>query len=113
MSVSASITVSSNRLPSIASQLGRRVVDAINEALLNADEASIPVTPIEFGLLRSNKTFDYASGGKHSGELTWNQEFAIYQDQGTSHIPANEFAQAGIDAATPQFLSAMKNLGLR
>ena len=61
------------------------------------DSAADPMTPVDTGMLKGNKSIEAGAGSR---TITWNQEYAAYQEFGTSRgVPANGFAAAGADAA--------------
>ncbi len=106
------IVVVSNLLPGIADRFINHVVDTTNKALLVTAEAADPHIRRDTGALAANKTFAWATAGNPSGELTYNQDYAVYQNDGTRSMQGTNFANIGVDAATPQFLADLSSLGL-
>jgi hypothetical protein len=43
--------------------------------------------------------------------VTWNQEYAAYNELGTIHMSPTPFARPGLEAAEPAFLAALRSLG--
>lgn len=97
--MSASIQVVFNHLPAIAGQLDGIIETALDLGAATAIATADPLTPVDTGALRGNKTIERSSGYR---AVTWNQDYAAYQNMGTSRgVPAHGFAEAGMDAAVP------------
>ncbi len=107
--MSASVTVTLNTFPAMSAGLQRAVSDAMGTAALTIIAVADPLTPVDTGALRANKTVAQTSD---SVTVTWNQEYAAYNELGTVHMSPRPYARPGLEAATPMFLDSLKNLGL-
>lgn len=107
MSIAASIFVRRNDCPRIAARLGDAVDDALDNAVATCIEVADPLTPVDTGALRANKSIER---GNYSRTVTWNQDYAVYQEKGTVHIPARPFAEPGADAAMPVLVSDLEGI---
>ncbi len=108
----AEIVVVKNLLPGIADRFGDQVATAINVALVETGNAADPATRVDTGALRAGKVFTFAAAGNPSGELLWTQDYAAYQNGGTRYMAGTNFANIGVEAATPGFLASLSDLGL-
>lgn len=107
MAVNATISIRSNRFPALATTFIRGVDDALDLATATCLEVANPMTPVDTGALVSNKTIDR---GEYSREITWNQEYAAFQNNGTVHIAPKQFADRGAEAAEPALLQSLRGL---
>lgn len=108
------IVVNWNNLPSVGPKLRAAAAAALNTGLMATIGYSDPLTPVDTGLLKGNKDIQLASAGGLEAIVSWLQEYAIYQEMGTSRgVPARHFAQGGADAARPALLAAMAAVGAR
>lgn len=107
MAVNATISVRSNRFPALETTFIRGVDDALDLAVATCNETADPITPVDTGALASNKTIDR---GEYSREITWNQEYAAFQNNGTVHIAPKQFANRGAEAAQPVLLQSLRGL---
>ena len=112
MSAQVTIDVLSNRCPEIATKLAAHIADTMNTALLNTAAAADPITPVDTGMLRGNKSFQMASPGNLQGSITWNQEYAAYQEFGTSRMAPHPYAAPAVEQVTPSYLAALASMGL-
>ena len=95
----ASVVVASNRFPDIARGFNAKVEAALDAGVAVGIAAADARTPVDTGNLKGNKTIGRAPGFR---SITWNAPYAAYQNFGTSRgVPANHFAEAAVDAATP------------
>lgn len=95
----ASIVVASNNFHALASGFSGKVEAALDAGVRVGIAAADPRTPVDTGALKGNKTIQRSPGFR---SITWNQHYAVYQNFGTSRgVPANHFAEAAVDAATP------------
>lgn len=108
MAVSLDIVVVSNRFGPISNELGRKIDDALDMAALTIVEVADPLTPVDTGALKGNKTIERTS---ESVTVTWNQDYAAYNELGTIHMSPRPFARPGLEAAEPVFLAALASLG--
>lgn len=107
--MSITIDVISNRLGELRASLDGTLEAALDAGVAVAIATADPLTPVDTGLLRGNKSVERTTGSR---VITWNQEYAAYQEFGTSRgVPANGFAQAGADAATPVIQAALGEWG--
>lgn len=108
MAISLDIAVVSNRFGSIAGQMEGVVNDALDNAVLALIETADPLTRRDTGALVGNKTIE--SGGE-SRTVTWNQDYAAYQNFGTYKMTGTHFAELGADAALPVLLEGLERIG--
>ncbi len=107
--IAASIVVEVNRFGPISANLRRKVDDALGTAALTIIATAVPLTPVDTGALRANTTIERSGDGV---TVTWHQEYAAYVELGTVHMSPRPFARPGLEAAEPQFLASLRNLGL-
>ena len=88
MRMQAHMRVTDNRLPRIRQQFGPAVNDAINAGIAAYVRVADPMTPVDRGFLRGDKTITHASGGNHEGDVTYNRPYGVHVHDGTVRIPA-------------------------
>ena len=103
-----SLVVDFNRFGAIANELGQKISDALDTAALTIVEVADPLTPVDTGALKANKTIERTS---ESVTVTWNQDYAAYNELGTIYMSPRPFARPGLEAAEPVFLAALSTLG--
>lgn len=108
MAVTISTSVAFNRFGSISQELGQKLDDALDTAALTVIEVADPLTPVDTGALKANKTIERTAD---SVTVTWNQEYAAYNELGTIYMSPRPFARPGLEAAEPAFLAALSRLG--
>ena len=105
----ASIVVASNRFPALAAGFNVKVEAALDAGVRAGIAAADPKTPRDTGNLVGNKTIQRAPGFR---SITWNAPYAVFQNWGTSRgVPANHFAEAAVDAATPVIQAGIAGFG--
>lgn len=110
--VNATIVVRFNKIPQVNPRLRAGAARALNTGIMTAIGYADPLTPVDTGLLKGNKTIVHASPGSLSAAVTWNQHYAIYQEMGTRRgVRANRFAAQGSERATPNLIAGMKAVG--
>jgi len=103
--MSIQVVVALNRFGEFAGTLDATLSAALDAGVKTCIAVADPLTPVDTGALRGNKTI---SGGSTERTITWNQHYAAYQEFGTSRgVPARGFAQAGADAALPVIQSRL------
>ncbi len=105
--MSVSIEVVHNRFGRIASNMQGALDDALGTAALTIVAVADPLTRVDTGALRANKTIQRDAS---SVTVTWNQEYAAYNELGTVHMSPQPFARPGLEAAEPQFLASLARL---
>lgn len=97
-----------NRLGALAGSLD----DTLEQALDDGVEAGIPAadanTRRDTGMLIANKTIEKQDGAR---TVTWNQNYAAYQDGGTRYMEGTDFSGAFIDAAEPAVAAGLGKWG--
>ena len=94
-----SIIVRLNDFASLANRLEGSLQDVMANGAMNVAAAADQKTPVDTGALRANKTIDVSSKGF---TVTWNQDYAAYQEFGTSRgIAPQRFAAGAMDAVGP------------
>lgn len=110
--MSVEIVTKFNHIPRVNPRLRAGAAKALNRGIMTAIGYADPLTPVDLGLLKGNKTIQNASAGNLSAQVTWNQEYAIYQEMGTSRgVRAKRFAAQGAQQAQPALVAAMKAVG--
>lgn len=94
--MSVTLHVSLNRFPELAGTLNAAANRALDAGVTALIENADPVTPVDTGMLRANKTI---SGGGDSRVVTWNQHYAAYVHEGTYKMAARPFARMAVPAA--------------
>ena len=103
--MSVTIEVTLNRFGEFAGTLDSTLQAALDAGVQTCIATADPLTPVDTGALRANKSI---SGGGDSRTITWNQDYAAYQEFGTSRgVPARHFARSGADAAVPVIEAAL------
>ena len=110
MSFGAKLTVTNNRFPELVAAFPDITAQILNNAIDDMVAAADPLTPVDTGALRANKTITLATSGNQNGSVTWNQPYVVYQEFGTVHNPPRSFIRGGADAATPRYLDALAGL---
>lgn len=105
--MSISIVVDYNHLGRIASNMQGALDDALGTAALTIVAVADPLTRVDTGALRANKSITRTAS---SVEVTWNQEYAAYNELGTIYMSPRPFARPGLEAAEPQFLASLSRL---
>lgn len=91
--MSVSVQVVKNGFKGGGARLQSNVASAMRSGIDQLNHRSVRYTPVDTGELRANKTIDYPQPGDLTGKLTWNQEYAAYQEFGTVRgVPAKYFA---------------------
>lgn len=107
----ANISVTQNNFPRYARTFPQAAADATNEAIKVTIEVADPLTPVEHGFLRGNKAIDAASAGDPSGGIHWVQDYAGYQNYGTSRgIVGKHFVDQGVEAGAAAWTDALAGL---
>jgi len=102
------IVVVSNLFPGLAGQFDAMVEDALDIGVLTCIEAADPQTRRDTGALVANKTIGRGQGWR---DVTWNQDYAAYQNDGTRFMEGTQFANRGADAALPVIQDRLGRFG--
>lgn len=104
--MSVQVVTTLNRFGAFAASLDRTVESALDMGVKTCIAVADPLTPVDTGRLRGDKTITKGSGVR---TITWNAEYAAYQEFGTSRgVPARHFARSGMDAALPVIEAGLK-----
>ena len=106
--MSIELRVITNAIPSLIGRLQGTVQKALDVGVVTCLEVANPLTPVDTGMLRKNKTV--AKGG-NTRTITWNQHYAAYVEFGTKKMAAQPFAKPGMDAALPAVAKALEAFG--
>lgn len=107
-----SVIVVSNRIPQVTPKMRAGAAAALNAGGMAMIGYADPLTPVDTGLLKGNKTIKNASPGSLTFSCTWNQFYGIYQEFGTSRgVRAKKFATTGSARATPNLIAELKAVG--
>jgi hypothetical protein len=110
--INATIVVRFDHIPMVNPKLRAAAAKGLNTGLMAAIGYADPLTPVDTGLLKGNKTIQNASAGSLTAMVTWNQHYAIYQEMGTSRgVSAKQFATKGGQQAQPALVAAMSAVG--
>jgi hypothetical protein len=104
---SVQVVVAHNRFPVIGRSFEQKVEDVLDDAVLTCIEVADPLTRRDTGALVNNKTIERSRFGR---VVTWNQDYAGYQNGGTVHMSGTHFADRGADAAEPVLTNGMKGI---
>lgn len=103
------VEVALNRFPELASTFDAAVERALDAGVQVCIATADPLTPVDTGLLRANKSITAGPGVR---TITWNQHYAAYQEFGTSRgVSAKRFAATGADAAAPVIAAELGGFG--
>lgn len=102
------VSIVSNRFPALAGQFDAMVEDALDLGVLTCIEVADPLTNVATGALRADKTIERTPGQR---TITWNRDYAAYQNSGTRSMQGTQFANHGADAAGPVVIERLKGFG--
>jgi hypothetical protein len=91
--------VQDNRFPALISSLDRTIEDALDAGVAAGIPAADANTRVDTGKLKANKSIEKQAGAR---VVTWNQDYAAYQDVGTRYMDGTDFSGAFIDAASAE-----------
>lgn len=112
MAGDVTIQVVFNLVPEVTPKLRAGAAAALNSAIMATIGYADPLTPVDTGLLKGNKTIKNASPGSLSASVTWNQYYSVYQELGTRRgVRAKKFATSGSERAKPLLISEMAAVG--
>lgn len=104
----ANISVTQNNFPRYARTFPQAAADATNEAIKVTIEVADPLTPVDRGFLRGNKAISVSA---EAGEIHWVQDYAGYQNYGTSRgIVGKHFVDQGVEAGAAAWTDALAGL---
>ena len=104
----ATVTVTHNLFPRFASTFPAAVEAATKEAIATTIEVADPLTPVDTGMLRANKAITVSA---EAGEIHWAQEYAGYQNYGTSRgVVGKHFVDQGVEAGARAWTDALAGL---
>lgn len=99
------ITVLQNDFFSLADRFGSGLQDVMANGAMNVVAAADPRTPVDTGALKGNKTIDVSASGF---TVSWNQDYAAYQEFGTSRgIAPKHFASGAMDQVGPSIVQEL------
>jgi hypothetical protein len=87
-----------NRFPELVGTFDTTLESAMNAGVAAGIAAADANTRVDTGLLKANKTIEAGPGSR---VITWNQDYSLYQDQGTYKMSGTNFSGACVDAAGP------------
>lgn len=101
-----------NNVPQVNPRMRAGAAAALNAGIMATIGYADPLTPVDKGLLKNNKTIKNASPGNLNASVTWNQFYGPYQNWGTSRgVPAKHFADGGAARAQPNLIAGLKAVG--
>lgn len=100
----ASIVIKLNKLPGMGARLRAADRDIRMKGALDIYAASLPMTPIDTGLLRGN--VEATENGVH-----WRQDYAAHQEFGTVRgVTPKLFARTAFERVVPEMIAAYKGM---
>lgn len=99
-----------NRFEELAAELAQRNQRALKKGVDTCVKVADPLTRVDTGMLKANKTIELSA---ESATITWNQNYAAYQNFGTYKMSGTNFAGAGMDAALPVIEDELNGFGGR
>lgn len=106
------VQVKFNNVPLVNPRMRAGAAAALNAGGMAMIGYADPLTPVDKGLLKGNKTIKNASPGSLTFSCTWNQFYAWFQELGTSRgVKAKKFATTGSARATPGLIAGLKTVG--
>lgn len=98
--MSLEFVIKFDHTPRVAPNARRFAAAALNTAVMTTIQVADPLTPVDTGLLKGNKAIVVASAGSLEASVDWVQEYAIFQERGTSRgIAPKLFAETGVKSA--------------
>lgn len=93
----ATISRGFNNLGRISRTIEPYVEETLDHGVVTLIEVADPLTPVDTGVLRSNKAIHKKTMAR---DVIWLQHYAAYQEFGTSRgVEAKKFGATGADAA--------------
>ena len=107
--MSVQVRVISNRFPAIATRFPVVVDQITGKAAHDASAASVPLTPVDQGLLRTRRGVVPRGGG--SWAVEWYMDYAPHQNFGTVRgVRAKRFAEGGAESVRGSWVAALSRL---
>lgn len=97
-------------LDKITEELKPRAFLIVNKYGNAMTSTSAQNAPVDTGALRSSLTSESMMTGELTYTISDGVEYGVYQEFGTSRIPARPFMLPAIEAWTDRFLNAFKDL---
>jgi HK97 gp10 family phage protein len=104
--VKISVSIKSNRLPSLAGLAKAGVRAAVQKAVFDVEAGCKVRSRVDTGAMRN--AWQGRMTGDTEGEVANGVEYAIYNEYGTAKMPAQPMAHPAADAARPGFEAAIK-----
>lgn len=108
MAGSISVSILSNRLPTIAAQLPGAVRAVIGRTVADVETGAKQRAAVDTGAMRSS--IQGRMTGDTSGEVSVGVEYGVFVEHGTRHAPAQPFLTPAAEAAKPGFEAAVAAL---
>lgn len=106
------VVINFNNIPQVEPKARAGAAMALNRAVMSTISYADPLTPVDTGALKGNKTITNASAGSLTAGVSWNQEYAIYQELGTVRgITPKLFATTGSERSKPGLITDMTAVG--
>lgn len=109
--MSVEIITRFNNIPRVTPVAQGLAAAALNNAVTTTINTADPLTRVDRGWLKGRKKIRNASGGSLSSGVHWTQEYAAYQNGGTTKMSGTHFADTGVATARPQLISDMTAIG--
>lgn len=107
MKYSLRLEIKYNKFPQIAKALPQAADDIQARTVFMLVQAADPITPVDTGNLKNNKTIDPGGGGK-AGSVHWHAPYAGFVNYGTRRMPARPFIDQAVAQVWPLYVEAMK-----
>lgn len=116
------LIVTFNKLPAISAELQRVVSQIVRKAAFDIEAAAKAQAPVDTGALKNSiytvtsDSSDYSGGdmpqvdtpaNDHTAYVAVGMSYGIYQEYGTSHMPAQPYMTPAVEGVRPSFIAAM------
>lgn len=103
--VKVSVVVVSNRLPGMATLARAAVGAAVQKAVFDVEAQAKTRARVDTGAMRNSIHGEMT--GEAEGQVSTGVDYAIYNEYGTAHMPAQPFMTPAAEAVRPSFVAAI------
>lgn len=93
----------------IADDLEEQAIEVVKESTLETEKKAKQLAPVDTGYMRNSINSTFTNGGK-VGTVAVGADYAIFNEFGTSKIPAQPFMFPAFNQEKEEFLKKMNNL---
>lgn len=97
-----------SRLPAVAAQLGQRASDAVEKAGRDIEAGAKARARVDTGYMKG--AIDWTPEDPYRGEVVAGADYTIYNEFGTSSMPAQPMLVPATEDARPGFEAAIRGL---